>query len=156
MPNADAPSHLPPAPVGALCASVAAVCVLVFIAAAGLMVMNSAGGTLTGSDLTTIGLGAGCALVPGLAAVFALRWLANWPGVNIASVCLAFSGLRLMGTIACAILVVSIIEPDRRPFVNTLLLAAGAVLVLETMILRRWASLEAPATGRPGATEVSS
>jgi hypothetical protein len=92
-------------------------------------------------------IAAGVVVGAGVLAIITLRSTVALPQANIATGFLAFSFVRLFGSLAGAVVVVALLDPERRAFVNGFLAAAFAALVLETMILRRWSALEPGAKG---------
>lgn len=93
------------------------------------------------ADVPSSLLGAGCVLASGIVALVVLWSVAKSPEVNVGVASLAFSGVRLFGSLALGLVVLVGLSPERSAFVYTFLFAAIGALVLETIVLRRWAAL---------------
>lgn len=115
------------------------------VSAAGPMLDSSTGG-LAPSVLAAGAAGAGSVLAAGLAAVFVLASVARQPEANLATGILAFSLVRLFGSLLGAVTAVAALGVERQPFAYAFFVAAMLALVGETLILRRWSSL-APGRG---------
>lgn len=147
VPSQPAQPAIPAPPTRALLVALVAACLGSLAVAAGVMAMS---GPLSWPVIAGPGLGVACVLVPGVMAVLGLQLMVKTPGLNLGAIALGFSGMRLFGTVAAGMVVVMALDPERRPFVNTFLLAAMSALILETLILRRWSMLEpAQAAGVP-------
>jgi hypothetical protein len=78
----------------------------------------------------------------GVLAVLVMKSVLNTSEPNLGTGVLAFSFVRMFGTLGGALVVVSALEPARSPFVTALLVSAMSALCVETLILRRWSMLE--------------
>lgn len=130
---------IPPVPVARLIAALA-VASAVGLATV-LLSLRVTTGTIADSDLLAALIGAGTVLISGLLAVITLRSVASTGQGNLATACLAFSFVRLFGSLAAAVIIVSMFDPARRPFVNAFLISALLAMTFETLILRKWSAL---------------
>ncbi len=120
------------------------------LGAAAVVLKGSTEGLTQSQVLTAAAMGAGCVLASGLGAVFTLRALVRNPDLNLGTVSLGFSFVRLFGSLALGLVVLLGLNPAKTPFVYAFLFAAMSALFLETLILRRWAALTPDPTGAPG------
>ncbi len=121
-------------PVVRLGASLVASC----LGAVGVVLLTGVAGV---ADVPSSLLGAGSVLGSGIVALVVLWSVAKSPEVNVGVASLAFSGVRLFGSLALGLVVLLGLSPERSAFVYTFLFAAIGALVLETIVLRRWAAL---------------
>lgn len=140
---------IPPPPVARLFGVLVGACLLgVGFVALG-PVMNGGSEGELGSVIKAGLLAGAVVLGSGVLAVVVMKSVLNMPEPNLGTGVLAFSFVRMFGTLGGAMAVVSAIEPARGPFVTALLVSAMSALCVETLILRRWSMLEKAPTA-PG------
>lgn len=140
---------IPPLPVARLFGVLVGACLLgVGFVALGPMMNGGGEGEL--ESAIKAGLLAGAVvLASGVLAVVVMKSVLNTSEPNLGTGVLAFSFVRMFGTLGGAMVAVSAVEPARGPFVTALLVSAMSALCVETLILRRWSMLE-KASATPG------